>query len=245
VRLGSAVIAEERGDVLGFACGVMQGLQIGDLTELYVRPDARRRGIAGELVRAVLAALRERGAVFVTGGVGPDNAPARSFYEKAGYLSSIEDGFIDEVIACFETAPFPSPGSIATPLISAMPMGGAVGRVPEDAMAFPRDNSAYWWDVATMWNDADDDPAYIEWCRAVYERLKPYASQGAYINLMVDDDPAGNWLRTAYGDVAQRTDRNVERHARNNIPPHAPRGERSALKPPLQRRLPPRCRPGP
>jgi len=85
VRLGSAVIAEERGDVLGFACGVMQGLRIGDLTELYVRPDARRRGIAGELVRAVLAALRERGAVFVTGGVGPDNAPARSFYEKAGF----------------------------------------------------------------------------------------------------------------------------------------------------------------
>ena len=85
VRLGSAVIAEERGDVLGFACGVMQGLRIGDLSELYVRPDARRRGIAGELVRAVLAALRERGAVFVTGGVGPDNAPARSFYEKAGF----------------------------------------------------------------------------------------------------------------------------------------------------------------
>ena len=85
VRFGSAVIAEERGDVLGFACGVMQGLRIGDLTELYVRPDARRRGIAGELVRAVLAALRERGAVFVTGGVGPDNAPARSFYEKAGF----------------------------------------------------------------------------------------------------------------------------------------------------------------
>jgi ribosomal protein S18 acetylase RimI-like enzyme len=85
VRLGSAVIAEERGDVLGFACGAMQGLRIGDLTELYVRPDARRRGIAGELVRAVLAALRERGAVFVTGGVGPDNAPARSFYEKAGF----------------------------------------------------------------------------------------------------------------------------------------------------------------
>ena len=85
VRFGSAVIAEERGDVLGFACGAMQGLRIGDLTELYVRPDARRRGIAGELVRAVLAALRERGAVFVTGGVGPDNAPARDFYKKAGF----------------------------------------------------------------------------------------------------------------------------------------------------------------
>ena len=85
VRFGSAVIAEERGDALGFACGVMQGLRIGDLTELYVRPNARRRGIAGELVCAVIAGLRERGAAFVTGGVGPDNAPARNFYEKAGF----------------------------------------------------------------------------------------------------------------------------------------------------------------
>lgn len=85
VRFGSAVIAEERGDVLGFACGVMEGLRIGDLTELYVRPDARGRGIAGALVRAVVAGLRERGALFLTGGVGPDNAPARNFYEKAGF----------------------------------------------------------------------------------------------------------------------------------------------------------------
>jgi ribosomal protein S18 acetylase RimI-like enzyme len=82
---GSAVIAEERGEVLGFACGVMQGLHIGDLTELYVRPKARRRAIARELVREVVAELRERGAAFVTGGVALDNAAARSFYENAGF----------------------------------------------------------------------------------------------------------------------------------------------------------------
>ena len=82
---GSAVIAEERGEVLGFACGVMQGLRVGDLTELYVRPHARRRGIARELVRAVVAELSALGAAFVTGGVALDNAAARSFYEYAGF----------------------------------------------------------------------------------------------------------------------------------------------------------------
>src|SRR5438093_13544470 len=66
VSSGCAVIAEQSGEVLGFACGVMQGLRIGDLTELYVRPNARRRGIARELVRAVVAGLIERGAAFVT-----------------------------------------------------------------------------------------------------------------------------------------------------------------------------------
>lgn len=85
ISSGCAVIAEERGDVLGFACGVVKGRRTGDLTELYVRPKARRRGIARALVRAVVVALRERGVVSVTGGVGPDNAGARSFYENAGF----------------------------------------------------------------------------------------------------------------------------------------------------------------
>ena len=96
VRSGSAVIAEERGEVLGFACGVMQGLHIGDLTELYVRPNARRRRIARELVGAVVAELSERGAAFVTGGVALDNAAARSFYESAGF-SPVELRFIADV----------------------------------------------------------------------------------------------------------------------------------------------------
>jgi ribosomal protein S18 acetylase RimI-like enzyme len=63
----------------------MRGPQVGDLTELYVRPKARRRGIARELVRAVVAGLSARGAGFVTGGVAPDNAAARCFYENAGF----------------------------------------------------------------------------------------------------------------------------------------------------------------
>ena len=85
VMSGSAVIAEDRDVVLGFACGVMQGLQIGELTELYVRPKARRRAIARELLRAVVAELCERGAAFVTGGVALENAAARSFCESAGF----------------------------------------------------------------------------------------------------------------------------------------------------------------
>jgi ribosomal protein S18 acetylase RimI-like enzyme len=85
ISSGCAMIAEERGDVVGFACGVVTGRRTGDLTELYVRPKARRRGIARELARAVVVALRERGVASVTGGVGPENAAARSFYENAGF----------------------------------------------------------------------------------------------------------------------------------------------------------------
>ena len=85
VSSGFAMIAEERGEVLGFACGVTQGLRIAEPTELYVRPKARRRAIACELVRAVVAELADRDAAVVTVGVALDNAAARSFYENAGF----------------------------------------------------------------------------------------------------------------------------------------------------------------
>jgi ribosomal protein S18 acetylase RimI-like enzyme len=82
---GSAVIAEDGDEVVGFACGVMTGKRVGDLTELYVRPKARRHGLARELAAAVVAELKGLGAAFVTGGVAPDNADARRFYESAGF----------------------------------------------------------------------------------------------------------------------------------------------------------------
>jgi len=98
IAIGSrcAVIAEECGKVLGFACGVVKGRRTGDLTELYVRPNVRRRGIARALVKAVVVALSERGVVSVTGGVGPENAAARRFYEDAGF-QTVELRFVAAV----------------------------------------------------------------------------------------------------------------------------------------------------
>lgn len=113
VRSGAAVIAEQRSEVLGFACGVMRGRRLGDLTELYVRPNARRQGIAHELLRAVIDRLSERGATFLAGGVGPDNAPARSFYENAGFRP-VEVRLVAEVETLQRRLPA-TPGSSERP----------------------------------------------------------------------------------------------------------------------------------
>lgn len=82
VAAGTAVIAEDGGEPAGFAAGLPRGERVAKLTELYVRPDARRSGVATELVRAVLAAL---GAEYVRVAVGVDNEPARKFYRGLGF----------------------------------------------------------------------------------------------------------------------------------------------------------------
>ncbi len=96
LRDGSAVVWEEDGEAVGFACAVIRGPRTAELTELYVRPSARRRGIARELVRAVVSDLKARGAEFFTGGVAVDNTGARAFYERAGFRPQ-ELGLIAEV----------------------------------------------------------------------------------------------------------------------------------------------------
>jgi ribosomal protein S18 acetylase RimI-like enzyme len=82
---GIAVVAEDGGEVVGFAAGVLRGPLLGEVTELYVTPSSRRRGLGAQLLRAILDGLRERGAEFVNVGVGPENAAARSLYEGAGF----------------------------------------------------------------------------------------------------------------------------------------------------------------
>jgi GNAT superfamily N-acetyltransferase len=82
VAAGTAVIAEEDGEPIGFASGVARGERVAELTELYVRPAARRSGVATELVRAVLSALA---AEYVHVSVGVDNDTARKFYRRLGF----------------------------------------------------------------------------------------------------------------------------------------------------------------
>jgi GNAT superfamily N-acetyltransferase len=79
---GTAVVAEEGGEPIGFASGLSRGDRVAELTELYVLPDARRSGVATALVRAVLAAL---GAEHVRVAVGVDNDEARKFYRSFGF----------------------------------------------------------------------------------------------------------------------------------------------------------------
>lgn len=79
---GTAMVAEENGEVVGFAAGLPRGPRVAELTELYVRPAVRRSGLGTALVRGVLEAL---GAEHVRVGVGVDNEPARAFYRRLGF----------------------------------------------------------------------------------------------------------------------------------------------------------------
>lgn len=83
VRGHVALLAEEEGRPVGYALARARTPRVAYLSDLYVVPDARRRGIAAALMREVLAAFPD--VEYVDLEVVSDNAPARAAYARWGF----------------------------------------------------------------------------------------------------------------------------------------------------------------
>jgi len=107
-------------------------------------------------------------------------------------------------------------------------MGGAYGRVAEDATAFPNRAAQYWLNVYGFWPDASDDAARTAWVRGFSEAVDPYAMSGQYVNFLGHDekDPLQKAL-AAYGPAKVERLRALKRRydpdnlfrLNHNIPP--------------------------
>lgn len=84
------IVAEIDGEVAGFAClrvvpCVLYAEPHAELTELYVEPMHRRRGVGRALMAHAERLATERGATRVMLLVDPTNLGAQAFYRAAGY----------------------------------------------------------------------------------------------------------------------------------------------------------------
>jgi ribosomal protein S18 acetylase RimI-like enzyme len=89
IREGVAVLAEENGVTLGYAlASVVPETPIrGHLYDLFVREDARNRGVGRSLIAEVAARLRERGVSHLSLDVAIGNDDARRLYDQLGFVA--------------------------------------------------------------------------------------------------------------------------------------------------------------
>jgi ribosomal protein S18 acetylase RimI-like enzyme len=83
----SVWVAEEEGEVAGFAVVFLRSATFGEIYMIAVEPDFQRRGIATALTDVAINWMRGQGitvAMVETGG-DPGHAPARRAYEKSGF----------------------------------------------------------------------------------------------------------------------------------------------------------------
>lgn len=83
-----ALIAEESGSGVGCVYAATPSDHYGFVFGLYVRPSARRQGLARKLMRAVAEALAAEGRRFVVLSVDTPNAAARSLYDDLGFVDA-------------------------------------------------------------------------------------------------------------------------------------------------------------
>ena len=80
----SLVAENEKNEIVGYV-GMRSVCDEADITNVAVRPDARRKGIAHILVRRLLEIAGQRGIRSVFLEVRASNTPALLLYEHAGF----------------------------------------------------------------------------------------------------------------------------------------------------------------
>jgi hypothetical protein len=117
-------------------------------------------------------------------------------YWKSHNFTELSDGAIDSMIEYAGKLPSPECeifiGHIA----------GAANRVTSDAMAYAHRDAKFVLNVHARWQTAAEDGACIEWARAFFKASAPYASAGAYVNFMTEDE--GERVTGAYGSNYNR-----------------------------------------
>jgi ribosomal protein S18 acetylase RimI-like enzyme len=101
IGTGVALIAEEDGRPLGFIFCVLgeRGRKTAHVTDFYVRPEARGRGVGRALLSELVAPAREAGLGHVSLEVLVHNTDARRLYERLGF--AVVDMFMVAPLGAF------------------------------------------------------------------------------------------------------------------------------------------------
>lgn len=123
-------------------------------------------------------------------------APGARNYWKSHNFSQLNDGAIAVILEY--AAKLPSPQCeifIGT-------IGGQTTRVASDAMAYSSRDANYVMNVHGRWESPAEDERCIAWAREFFAGSQPFASGGAYINFLTQDET--DRIAFAYGATYNR-----------------------------------------
>ncbi|MDD5200190.1 MAG: FAD-binding oxidoreductase [Terrimicrobiaceae bacterium] len=108
--------------------------------------------------------------------------PGARNYWKSHNFSALADGALDCMVECAGRLPSPHCEIFVGQL------GGQAGRVAPDATAFGNRDANFVMNVHGRWETAAEDESGIAWARECFRALEPFATGGAYVNFLTDDE---------------------------------------------------------
>ena len=112
-------------------------------------------------------------------------------YWKSHDFREVSDGLIDVLIAHARTIPDPSTE------IAFAQLGGAVGRVANEATAYSHRDGQFVLNVHGRWEDPAKDTECIGWARDLFRAAAPFATGAVYVNFLTQEEEER--VRAAYG----------------------------------------------
>jgi len=144
--------------------------------------------------------------------------PGARNYWKSHNFTEMADGALNSIIEYAGKLPSPQ-CEIFIGLIA-----GAPNRVAPNAMAYGHRDARFVLNVHGRWDETKDDQRCIGWAREFFNASKPYASAGAYVNFMTEEE--GDRIAAAYGanynrlvEIKRRYDPENIFHLNQNIKP--------------------------
>lgn len=122
--------------------------------------------------------------------------PGARNYWKSHNFSQLSDGAIDSIIEYAGKLPSPQCE------IFVGTIGGRTASVAADAMAYSNRDAKYVLNVHGRWDSAAEDELCIAWAREFFAKSQPFASGGAYINFLTQDE--AERVEFAYGGIYKR-----------------------------------------
>ena len=117
--------------------------------------------------------------------------PGARNYWKSHNFHELADGVLNAIIEYAGKLPSPQ----CEIFIGAI--GGAPNRVAPEAMAYGHRDAKFVLNVHGRWDHATHDEKCMGWARAVFSATAPYASTGAYVNFMTEEE--ADRVAAAYG----------------------------------------------
>lgn len=117
-------------------------------------------------------------------------------YWKSHNFSKLSEDAIDTIVDYAGKLPWPQCE------IFIGTIGGQTERVAPDAMAYSSRDARYVMNVHGRWESAAEDEPGIAWAREFFAKSAPYASGGAYINFLTQEE--ADRIEFAYGPSYRR-----------------------------------------
>ncbi|QYJ77522.1 FAD-binding oxidoreductase [Shewanella acanthi] len=135
--------------------------------------------------------------------------PGARNYWKSHNFTVLTEGAIDAVIKYASTLP-----SNQCEIFIAS-IGCATATPDPEAMAYSCRDAKYVLNVHGRWESAEEDNHCIQWARNFFNDTKPFASGGAYVNFLTQDETERT--ESAYGPTYQRLQEIKTKYDPNNF----------------------------